>query len=79
MKVHCDSMSDINLAKTQVYHVKTKHIDVRYHFVHDILEDGDIELKKIHTKNNSSDMLTKVISGVKFNHCKNLLRILSVA
>ena len=34
----------------------------------DILEESDIELKKIHTKNNPADMLTKVVSGVKFNH-----------
>ena len=45
----------------------------------DIFEDGDIELKKIHIKNNPADMLTKVIPGVKFNHCKNLLRIFLVA
>ena len=47
--VHCDSMSALYLAKNQIYHVRTKHIVVRYHFV-DILEDGDIMLMKIHTK-----------------------------
>jgi len=45
----------------------------------DVLEDGDIEVKKIHTKDNPADMLTKVVPGVKFNHYKNLLRILPVA
>jgi len=79
LKVNYDSMSIIYLAKNQVYHVRKKHIDVRYHFLREILEDGDIELKKIHTKNNLADMLTKVVPGVKFNHCKNLLRILPVA
>ena len=44
----------------------------------DVLEDGDNELKKIHTKNNPADMLTKVVLRVKFNHCKNLLCILPV-
>jgi len=72
LKVNYNSMSVIYLAKNQVYHVMTKHIDVRYHFVWDILEDDNIELKKIHTKNNTTDMLTKVVPGVKFNHCKNL-------
>ena len=67
-------MSAIYLAKNQVYHARTKHIDVKYHFVRDVLEDGDIEVKKIHTKNNPADMFTKVNPGVKFNHCKNLLR-----
>ena len=79
MKAHCDSISIIYLAKNQVYHARTKHIDIRYHFVRDFLEDGNIELKKIHTKNNLTDMLTKVIFRVKFNHVKNLLCILPVA
>ena len=78
-KVHCDSMSTIYLVKNQVYYATTKHIDVKYHFVHNVLEDGDIEVKKIRIKNNPADMLTKVVPGVKFNYCKNLLRILLVA
>jgi len=78
IKVYCDSMSSIYLAKNQVYHVRMKHIDVRYHFICDVLEDVDIELNKIHTNNNKTDMLTKVIFRVEFKHCKNLLRILLV-
>jgi len=72
LRVHCDSMSAIYLAKNQVYHGRMKHIDVKYHFVRDVLEDGDIKVKKVHTKDNPADILTKVVSGVKFNHCKNL-------
>ena len=58
------------MAKNQVYHVRTKHIDVRFHFAWEIFDEGDIELLKIHTKENPADMLTKVVSGVKFTHCK---------
>ncbi|KAE8719078.1 hypothetical protein F3Y22_tig00109978pilonHSYRG00092 [Hibiscus syriacus] len=42
IKVHCDSQSVIHLAKNQVYHARTKHIDVRYHFVREILEEGGV-------------------------------------
>ena len=56
-----------------------KHIDVRFHFVQKILDEGDIVLQKIHTKDNPVDMLTKIIPGVKFAHCKELLQILPVA
>ena len=62
LKINCDSMSAIYLARNQVYHARTKHIDVRYHFVREILEEGDIELLKIHTSENPADMLTKVVS-----------------
>jgi len=62
-----------------VCHARTKHIDVRFHFIWKILEEGDIESLKVHTKVNPADMLTKVISGVKFTHCKEMLHILPVA
>ena len=54
-----------------------KHIDVRFHFIQEILDEGDIVLQKIHTKENPADMLTKVVSRVV--HCKELLHILQVA
>ena len=46
--------------------MRTKHIDVKYYFVRDVLEDGDIEVKKIHTKDNPANMLTNVVPIVKF-------------
>jgi len=79
LKINCDSMSAIYLAKNQVYHARTKYIDVRFHFVREILDEIDNELQKVHKKENPADMLTKVVSGVKFTHCKELLNILLVA
>lgn len=73
----CDSQSAIHLAKNQVHHARTKHIDVRYHFVRDVIEEGRISLAKVHTDENSADMLTKVVSGGKFQHCLDLLNILT--
>ena len=78
LKINYDSMSAIYLAKNQVYHARTKHIDIRFYFVREILDEGDIELQKIYTNENPADMLTKVVSGVKFAHCKELLHILPV-
>ena len=72
-------MSAIYLVKNQVYHARTKHIDIRFHFIREILDEGDIELLNIHTKENPSDMLTKVVSVVKFTHCKEFLHIILVA
>ena len=76
--VHCDSQSAICLAKNQVFHARTKHIDVRYHFVREILEEGEILLQKIRTEENPADMMTKVVTIVKFKHCLDLINILQV-
>ncbi|KAL0430423.1 UNVERIFIED_CONTAM: Retrovirus-related Pol polyprotein from transposon TNT 1-94 [Sesamum radiatum] len=64
--VHCDSQSAIQLAKNQVYHARMKHIDVRYHFVAEIVEEGGVKIQKIRTAKNPADMLTKVVSAIKF-------------
>jgi len=47
--------------KNQVYHAMTKHIDVRFHFVQEILDEGDIELLKVYTKENPFGTLTKMM------------------
>ena len=65
--------------KTLIYHGRMKHNDIRFHFIREILDVDDIDLQKIHTKENPVDMLTKVVSGVKFAHCKELLHIFPVA
>ena len=60
--LHCDSQSAIVLAKNLVFHVKTKHIDVRHHFVWDCLANKKFNLVKIHTSKNAVDALTKSLS-----------------
>ena len=44
MSLYFVIVSAIYLAKNQVYHSRTKHIDVRFHFVHEIFDEGDILL-----------------------------------
>ena len=78
MDVHCDSQSAIHLAKNQVHHARTKHIDVRFHFVREIIDEGDILLQKIGTADNPADMLTKPISLLKFKHCLDLIGICKI-
>ncbi|MCO5573774.1 hypothetical protein L7F22_027548 [Adiantum nelumboides] len=60
--LHCDSQSAIMLVRNPVFHAKTKHIEVKYHFIRHVLEDKAIELVKVHTDDNPMDMLTKSLS-----------------
>lgn len=53
-------MSSIYLAKNMVYHARTKHIAVSFHFVREILKEGEILLVHLDTKENLIEMLTKV-------------------
>ena len=47
LTLHSDSMSVIQLAQNPIFHAKEKHVEVKYHFFREILEDKHIELVKI--------------------------------
>nr|KYP37885.1 Retrovirus-related Pol polyprotein from transposon TNT 1-94 [Cajanus cajan] len=67
--------SAICLFKNQKFHERTKHINVRFHFIRDIIPKGVLQVSKIGTENNPVNMLTKVIPTYKFEHCLYLLSI----
>ena len=66
------------MAKNQVHHAKTKHIGIRFHFIKEIVGNGEISLQKVDTKDNPVDMLTKIVPAIKFNHYLDLINILYV-
>jgi hypothetical protein len=72
-----DSQSAIYLTKDQVFHAKTKHIEIKYHYVRDVIENGKLKVCNISTHNNPTDMLTMSIPVAKFELCSNLVGIIN--
>ncbi|GJV05787.1 putative ribonuclease H-like domain-containing protein [Tanacetum coccineum] len=66
-KIHIDNESTICIVKNPVYHSKTKHIEIRHHFIRDCYEKKLIKVEKIHTDLNVADLLTKPFDGPRFN------------
>ncbi|GJW52061.1 putative ribonuclease H-like domain-containing protein [Tanacetum coccineum] len=66
-KIHIDNESTICIVKNPVYHSKTKHIEIRHHFIRDSYEKKLIRVEKIHTDFNVADLLTKAFDGPRFN------------
>ena len=66
--IFSNSRSAICFAKNPVFHVQTKHIVVRFQFVRDIIREGRILFQKIETVENLTDLLTKLVIAIKFNH-----------
>ena len=73
--LHCDSQSAIMLAKNPVFHAKTKHIEVKFHFIRDMLEDKSLHLVKVHTDDSPADLLTKGLPPERFAHCRSLMGV----
>ncbi|KAI3730029.1 hypothetical protein L6452_18705 [Arctium lappa] len=64
---YCDSKSAIAISANPVQHTKTKHIDVRYHFIKDNVEKGTIELYFVKTDYQLADLFTKPLDEKRFN------------
>ena len=59
--LYYDSQSAIHLVKNPAFHSKTKHINLRYHWIWHVLEEEQLSLEKIHTNRNPVDILTKIL------------------
>ena len=69
MTIYSDSQSAICLVKSPTFHAKTKHIDVKYHFVRDMVEDDKVKLEKVENLVNVADAITKPVTIEKFRWC----------
>ncbi|KAJ9556103.1 hypothetical protein OSB04_010717 [Centaurea solstitialis] len=65
--IYCDSKSAIAISCNPVQHTKTKHIDIRYHFIKDHVEKGTIELYFVNTEFQLADLFTKTLDEKRFN------------
>ncbi|KAG7598335.1 Reverse transcriptase RNA-dependent DNA polymerase [Arabidopsis suecica] len=75
VEIFCDSQRAIALAKNNVHHERTKHIDVKYHYIREVIANGDVEVLKISTEKNPADIFTKVVPVSKFKTALDLLRV----
>ena len=73
--IYCDNMSAIALSKNPVFHAKSKHIELRHHFIRDLVNKEEIILKYVGTNEQAADFLTKAVTIEKFRKFKNQLQI----
>jgi hypothetical protein len=72
----CDNESAIKMTQNSVQHSRTKHIDIRHHFIRDHQQKGDICIQGIDTKDQLADIFTKPLDEKRFYKLKNELNIL---
>lgn len=72
VSISYDNSSALHLCKNPTHHKKSKHIDIKLHFIRNEVSKGVIRIVKIYTNDNLSDMLTKVVSVAKFSKCLSL-------
>lgn len=77
-RIFCDNSSTIQLSKNPVLHGRSKHIDVRFHFLRDLTRDGVVELVYCKTQNQVVDVMTKPLTVEAFRKFRAQLGICQV-
>ncbi|PNX55753.1 gag-pol polyprotein, partial [Trifolium pratense] len=73
--LYCDNLSAINISKNLVQHSRTKHIDIRHHFIRDLVEENCVELKHVGTNEQLADIFTKALDASQFEILRGKLGI----
>jgi hypothetical protein len=79
MIINCDNTSAINISKNPIQHSRTKHIDIRHHFLRDLVEFKVVSLSFIPTENQLADILTKPLDGSRFESLRKAIGVCDMA
>jgi hypothetical protein len=72
----CDNESAIKIANNPVQHSRTKHIDIRHHFLRDHVSKGDIKINGVSTDDQLADIFTKPLDESRFCELRNELNVI---
>jgi hypothetical protein len=70
VELKVDNKSALALTRNPVFHERSKHIDLRYHFIQNCLAEGTVSATYINTVDQLADILTKVLGRVKFQELR---------
>jgi hypothetical protein len=76
--IYCDNISSILLANNPVYHARTKHIEVHYHFIKEKVLAREINLIHVNTENQVANIFTKALGTDKLKRFREMLGVLEV-
>jgi hypothetical protein len=76
--IYCDNLSSIQLARNPVFHARTKHIEVHYHFIKEKVLAGEIDLIYVSTEDQVADIFTKVLGAEKHRRFRSMLGVMEL-
>ena len=79
MVIYCDNKSVINISKNLVMHTKTKHIAIKYHNVRELLQDKEVKMKYVNTKEKIADIFTKALPKDAHEYLRGKLGVIPLS
>ena len=78
INVFCDNQSAIELSKNAVFHKRSKHIDINFHFTRELVDKKEIVIHYLQTDSMLADILTKPLTKCKHDRCVQMLNLNSI-
>ena len=78
LTIYYDNTSAINISKNPVQHSRTKHIEIRHHFIRELVEDGTLTLEFIHTDDQKTNLFTKPLNSKCFEFLRQNIGVISM-
>jgi dihydroorotase len=78
VRLYVDNQSAIQLIKNPVFNERSKHIDTRFHYIRECIEDGKVVVEHIGTANQLADILTKSLGRIQFQDLRASIGIIDI-
>jgi hypothetical protein len=73
--IHCDNESCVKLSKNPVFHEKSKHIEIKYHYIREMVQRKEVLVKYLPTDEHVVDVLIKPLTRMKFEYFRDRLGV----
>ena len=77
--LYCDNTSAINISKNLVMHTKTKKISIKYHYVREIVQDKEVKMEYVNTKEKIADIFTKALPKDAHEYLRSKLGVMPLS
>ena len=74
--IYCDNTSAINISKNPMMHTKTKHIAIKYHYVRELVEDKEVKMEYVNSKEQIVDIFTKPLPKDAYEYLRGKLGVI---
>ena len=79
MILYCDNIININISKNLVMHTKTKHITIKYHYLRDLVQDKEVKMEYVNTKEKIVDIFTKALPKDSHEYLRGKLGVIPLS
>ena len=76
--INCDNQSCVKLSENPMFHDKSKHIEIKYHYIRDMVQRGAVKLQYVVTEEQIADVLMKPLARLNFEYFKEKLGVFQI-